>query len=73
MSEAGKHQKKTGESNVAVAVKGDANAFTKEQILTSARFRERRDIVDALLVTGERYTMAEVEERIEKYRKGKVK
>lgn len=73
MAETGKHQKKTEKSNVAGAVKGDGNVFTKEQILTSVRFRERRDIVDALLVTEEQYTMAEVEERIEKYRKGKVK
>ena len=46
--------------------------FTKEQLLSSGRFRERRDIADALLKTGELYTVKTVEQMIEKYMKGKV-
>lgn len=49
------------------------NKFSKEQLAASERFRDRRDIVEALLVTGELYTVRAVEEKIECYMKGKVK
>ena len=49
------------------------NKFTKEQLLGSKRFRERRDIVDALLTEGEQYTIKVVEQKIENYMKGRVK
>lgn len=49
------------------------NIFSKEQLLASERFRERRDMVDALLETGELYTVKAVEEKMESYMKGKVK
>ena len=53
---------------------GDAEStFSKEQLLSSARFRDRRDMLEALLTDGERYTMREVERKMEDYRKGKVK
>ncbi len=47
--------------------------FSKEQLLLSERFRERRDMIAALLHDGEQYTIKEAEERMEQYRKGKVK
>lgn len=47
--------------------------FSKEQLLLSERFRERRDMIAALLHNGEQYTIKEAEERMEQYRKGKVK
>ena len=47
--------------------------FSKEQLLAAKRFRDKRDLVNALLNDGELYTMKSVEERIEKYKKGKVK
>lgn len=49
------------------------NRFTKEQLLSSARFRERRDLLEALLSGEGRYSIAETEQEMEKYRKGKVK
>ncbi len=49
------------------------NKFSKEQLAASKRFRDRRDILEALLVTGELYTVKAVEEKIESYMKGKVK
>lgn len=48
------------------------NKFAKEQLLESKRFRDRRDLVDALLDDG-LYTVKSVEEKIEKYMKGKVR
>lgn len=49
------------------------NKFSKEQLIASSRFRDRRDILEALLETGELYTVKAVEEKIESYMKGKVK
>lgn len=49
------------------------NRFSKEQLLSAERFRDRKDIVDALLDEKETYTVKTVEEKIEDYRKGKVK
>lgn len=49
------------------------NKFSKEQLISSERFRERRDILEALLTDGEWYTVKAVEEKIESYMKGKVK
>ncbi len=47
--------------------------FSKEQLLSSERFRDRRDMLEALLADGERYPMKAVEQKMEDYRKGKVK
>ena len=50
-----------------------AAVFSKEPLLAAERFRGRRDIVNALLAEGEQYTIAEVEQMIEKYMKGLVR
>lgn len=50
-----------------------ASLFSKRQLLSAKRFRERRDIIDALLSSEKQYTMQEVEEKIERYMKGRVK
>ncbi len=47
--------------------------FSKEQLLASERFGDQRDIVAALLDDGTLYTVRSVEEKIEKYMKGKVR
>lgn len=47
--------------------------FSKEQILASARYAGKRDLVDALLENGKSYTIVTVDNMIEKYKKGKVK
>lgn len=46
--------------------------YTREQLLTSNRFKGRRDVLGALVKEGELLTLAEVEERLEKKMKGKV-
>ena len=63
---------KTPEADQAVTGKVE-NKFSKEQLAASERFRERRDILEALLKFGELYTVKAVEEKIESYMKGKVK
>lgn len=47
--------------------------FTKEQLLTSKRFQNRRDLLNALLSSEKQYTIEAVEQSIEQYLKGKVK
>ena len=47
--------------------------FTKEILVNSKRFRDKQDIVSALLKDGVEYTISDVEGAIEKYMKGKVK
>jgi|GEM_PF-402761 len=48
-------------------------AYTKGQILASAKFQGRKDLVSALLTDGENYTINDVEEKIKEFMKGKVK
>lgn len=48
------------------------NKFSKEQLIASERFRERRDIMEALLDDVELYTVKAVEEKIKSYMKGRV-
>ncbi len=47
--------------------------FTREQLTASVRFRDRQDLLHALLSPGETYSIADVEQMIDKYGKGKVK
>lgn len=47
--------------------------FSKEQIVASARYRNHRDLVDALLDDKKKYTFETVDKMIEKYKKGQVK
>ena len=47
--------------------------FSKEQLLSSNRFQDRRDILNAILKPDKRYTVEDVEQEISKYMKGQVK
>jgi arginine repressor len=47
--------------------------FSKKQLIQSARYRERRDLLTALLKDGKEYTHADVETLIDEFMKGKVK
>lgn len=64
----GKQNKRVGEPATI-----EAAEYTKEQLLKAAGFRNRRDLVEALLDSGRNYTIAEAEEIIENYLKGEVK
>ena len=48
-------------------------AFTKDVLVTCKRFRDKCDLVSAILKDGAKYTISEVETMIAKYMKGKVK
>lgn len=51
---------------------GGGCRFSKRQLLSSKRFRDRRDILEALIREGELYTVEDVEGKINRYMKGKV-
>ncbi len=50
-----------------------ASVHTKEQILCSKKYENRRDALGAILVDGESYTIEEVDSLLEQFMKGKVK
>ena len=46
--------------------------FTKNQLVTSKKYSEKKDLLNALLVDDRSYTMTEVEEILNDFLKGKV-
>lgn len=47
--------------------------FTKEQILASKKYSNRRDVLGAILKDDKTYTLEQVDSLLEKFMKGKVK
>lgn len=47
--------------------------FSREQILASEKYRNKRNMVDALLDESEKYTMEQVDKLVDSYEKGRVK
>lgn len=47
--------------------------FTKEQILASKKYLNRRDVLVAILSDNKSYTLEQVNSLLEKFMKGKVK
>lgn len=50
-----------------------AGAFSKEQLLQSRRYQQRRDLLSALLEEGKFYSHKDVETLTNEFMKGKVK
>lgn len=65
-------KKKTNSAEVQSSAKIEQK-FSKAQILASAQYANRRDLVDALLDSKKQYTKKEVDELINKFMKGTVK
>ena len=63
--------KKT-ESGEVKSVK-EKTQFTKEQILKSEKYKNRVDLINALLTSNEVYSLSEIDELINKFMKGSVK
>ncbi|MCM1231165.1 MAG: hypothetical protein NC245_00785 [Muribaculum sp.] len=47
--------------------------FSKSQLVRCSKYHDRRDLVDALLDDGEKYTMEQVDKMIDGFMKGKVR
>ena len=65
--------KKKQETHSEANVQKAKQQFSKEQSAASERYRDHRDLVDALLEDGKKYTFETVDSLIEKYEKGQVK
>lgn len=48
------------------------SGYTKEQLLASNRFKDRRDVLSVVLSSEASYSVPEAEELIDKFMKGKV-
>jgi len=48
-------------------------AFSKEQIISSKRYGDRKDLVQILLKDNKKYNFGEVDSLINEFMKGKVK
>lgn len=68
-----KGQKETVETAEVQAVDTEKSKYSKEQILASARFANRHDILNALLTDGKEYTIAEVNDVMDSWLKKGVK
>lgn len=65
--------RKTATTETVAKSEQTEQVFSKEQILASDRYANRRDLVDALLDTDKSYTLKTVDNLIDKYMKGQVK
>lgn len=65
-------EKKGSAAGAVVNSEKTEQKFSKEQIAASARYVNRKDLVDALLEKGKKYTIEEVDRKIEEFMKGKV-
>ena len=54
------------------ATKTVKETFTREQLVEAKRYKNRRDLLDALLEDGRAYTIAEVDKKISDYLGKKV-
>lgn len=48
------------------------STYTKEQILSAKKYKNRRDALGVILVDGETYTLETVDSLLETFMKGKV-
>ena len=63
----GTEQYMVGETMAEKTEKKEETVFTKEQIIHSNRFKAYRDFLTGNLKNNETYTLAQVEQMIEKY------
>lgn len=54
------------------AVKVEPAVYTKQQLLASSRYKEKVDLLEALLEDEKKYSFQETDETIDCYMKGKV-
>lgn len=57
----------------AKAVKPVEPKFKKQELLKGERYRERVDLLRALLKDGQEYSLADVEKALTSFMKGKVR
>lgn len=58
---------------MAVVKEAATKRYSKEQLTASQRYADKRDLLEALLDSGKKYSLSDVDSKIEKYMKGEVK
>lgn len=48
------------------------NKFTKEQLVNSQKYRQYKDLLQAILKKDKLYTLKQIDDEIKKFMKGKV-
>lgn len=54
------------------AKKTAEDTFTKDAILKSRKYADRKDALDVVLEDDQKYTLSDVDKKLEKFMKGKV-
>jgi hypothetical protein len=49
------------------------NKFSKEQLLESQKYKDERDLINALLKEDKKYSLSDVDKIIDDFMKGKVR
>ena len=62
----------TGNSKRKTAEKSEAVRYTKKQLICSEKYFGQSDLLCALLENGKTYSLAETEEMMNRFKKGKV-
>lgn len=47
--------------------------YAKHQLMGAARYRDRQDVLSAVLMDGKEYSLKEAEKAIDRFMKGKVR
>lgn len=68
-----KDEKTTATQATAKAAETTAAKFTKEQLITAKKFKDRKDALGAVLEDNKTYTVSEAEKLLDNFMKGQVK
>lgn len=49
------------------------DVFTKDQVLSSKRYEDKKDAISVILEAGKSYSLTDVDALVDKFMKGKVK
>lgn len=58
---------------MAAVKETNTKRYTKEQLIVSQRYADKRDLLEALLDDDKKYSLSDADGKIEKYMKGEVK
>ena len=58
---------------MAAVKEATTKRYDKEQLIASQGYADKRDLLEALLDDDKKYSLSDVDSKIEKYMKGEVK
>lgn len=60
------------EGTISLTEKKEEAAYSKEQLIMSKKYKDRKDMLSALLEEDKQYTIKQAEEIMENYKKRRV-